>query len=399
MKTRIENTGVDLNYVGTFHSISLKIINEYDLLGYSPHILEGEHKLEFFKESVEELKLKETYIEPFLLQIEKLKRNGLFHEELVVNKSNKLEVFLKKSYELYENALIEKQMIDYEDMLLVLIKNIKNNKEFVDKFKHKFEHILIDEYQDSSLLQLNLIREMLKLNDKISFFAVGDDDQSIYGFRDAKIENILRFGDYFKDTNIIKLIDNYRSSKEIVEIANSLIKNNKFRYKKKLGNIKSNKGMIDKKVFMEQSKENNFIINKVKEFIDLGKSSSSIAILLRYNYQIKNFIPYFKENNIEFTTSLSDEEKIELELDNSGNGIKIITYHSAKGLEFETVFLPYLGEEIFLRKDSDIEEERRLFYVGITRAEENLFLTYSTTNKRFGQTIFTNPLPFLKEIE
>jgi DNA helicase-2/ATP-dependent DNA helicase PcrA len=61
--------------------------------------------------------------------------------------------------------------------------------------------------------------------------------------------------------------------------------------------------------------------------------------------------------------------------------------------------LPYLGEEIFLRKDSDIEEERRLFYVGITRAEENLFLTYSTTNKRFGQTIFTNPLPFLKEIE
>ncbi len=398
MEERIEKIGVYLKYIGTFHSFSLKLINEYNLLNYSPIILQGEEKREFFEESIKRLQLKSSYIDPFMAQIEKLKRNGLFYTELVVNKNNTMEVFLKKAYELYEAALIKQKRIDYENMLLVLIKNIKNNKKFREVFKNKFSHILIDEYQDTSLLQLNLIQEIIKLNNKINLFAVGDDDQSIYGFRDAKIENILRFEEQFKGTKVTKLLINYRSSKKIVKIANSLIKNNKFRYKKTLDNTNLDIGIIEKKVFLEQDQENYFIIEKLKSFINMGKNSNSIAILLRYNSQIKKLIPYLQNNNIEFTTSLSDEEKIELELDNRGNGIRVITYHSAKGLEFNTVFLPYLGEEIFLRKDTNIEEERRLFYVGITRAKENLFLTYSTTNKKFGQTIYTKPLLFLEEI-
>lgn len=398
MEERIKKMGIYLKYIGTFHSFSLKLINEYNLLNYSPTILQGEEKREFFENSIKVLELKSSYIEPFLYQIERLKRNGLFYDELIIDKNNTMEVFLKKAYELYEKDLIKQEKIDYENMLLVLIKSIKNNKKFREVFENKFSHILIDEYQDTSLLQLNLIQEIIKLNNKINLFAVGDDDQSIYGFRDAKIENILRFEEYFKGTEVTKLLINYRSSEKIVKIANSLIKNNKFRYKKTLDNIKLNTGIIEKKVFLEQEQENHFIIKKLKSFIDMGKNSNSIAILLRYNSQIKNLIPYLQNNDIEFTTSLSDEEKLELELDNSGNGIRIITYHSAKGLEFNTVFLPYLGEEIFLRKDSNIEEERRLFYVGITRAKEDLLLTYSTTNKKFGQTVYTNPLLFLKEI-
>jgi len=398
MKERITNNGIKLKYIGTFHSFSLKLITEYNLLNYNPSILEGDEKKEFFKESIKELQLKKQFIEPFLAQIEKLKRNGLFYNELIINKNNELEVFLKKSYELYEQALIKQEKIDYESMLLILIKNIKDNEEFRSILKNKFSHILIDEYQDTSLLQLNLIQEILNLNNKINIFAVGDDDQSIYGFRDAKIENILRFEEYFKGTEVTKLLINYRSGENIVKMANSLIKNNKFRYKKTLDNIKYNSGIIEQKVFLDEDEENKFIVKKIKNFINLGKNSNSIAILLRYNYQIKNLIPYFQESNIEFTTSLTDKEKIELELNNSGKGIKLITYHSAKGLEFDTVFLPCLGEEIFLRKFSNIEEERRIFYVGITRAKNNLFLTYSTTNKKFGQTLYTNKLSFLNEL-
>ncbi len=399
MKERIENTGINLKYAGTFHSVSLKLIDEYNLFGYSPGIISGNEKLEFFKESIKILQLKKAYFEPFLAQIEKLKRNGLFHNELIINKNNQMEVFLKKAYELYENALVKEGKTDYENMLLVLIKNIKENQEFRAVFKDKFSHILIDEYQDTSLLQLNLIQEIIKLNNNVNLFAVGDDDQSIYGFRDARIENILRFEEYFKGTKVTKLLVNYRSGEKIVKIANSLIKNNKFRYKKTLDNININNGIVEKKVFLNQEEENNYIMEKLKFFLDMGKNSNSIAILLRYNSQIKNLIPYMQNNNMEFTTSLTDEEKMELDLDNSGNGIRLITYHSAKGLEFDTVFLPYLGEEIFLRDNSDTEEERRLFYVGITRAKENLLLSYSTTNRKFGQTIYTNPLPFLKEIE
>jgi len=403
MKTRIEESGVELDYAGTFHSVSLKLINEYNLLAYNPDIIEGDNKLEFFTESIKELQLKENYIQPFLSQIEKLKRNGLFYNEIIPNKANKMEIFLKRAYELYQNALIKNQKIDYEDMLLVLIKNIKNNPQFKEKFASMFKHILVDEYQDSSILQLNLLREILNINNKINIFAVGDDDQSIYGFRDAKIENILRFEEYFKGAKVTKLIKNYRSDEQIVNLANSLIKNNKFRYKKNVIadlSLKSQKikGRIEKKIFLERNEENIFIVKKVMEFLESNHESSEIAILFRYKYQLKELIPYFKQKNIEFTTSLTDNEKIELELDNSGKGVNLITYHGAKGLEFQTVFLTCLETETFLKKDSDIEEERRLFYVGITRAKENLFLTNSTTVKRFGQTIFANKLFFLSEI-
>ena len=133
-----------------------------------------------------------------------------------------LEMLLEKIYRTYQNRLITLNVVDYGDLLLQNLNIFKNNPEILSLYQKKFKYILVDEYQDTNVCQhqwLNLLAENFK-----NICAVGDDDQSIYSWRGAEVKNILKFEETFKATKVIKLEENYRSTNNILEAANGLVK-------------------------------------------------------------------------------------------------------------------------------------------------------------------------------
>ena len=466
------------NYSGTFHSVGLKIIKDYNLLE-NPILLDEVLEMKIFKDVAKEFELKDDYIKPFFEQIKKMKMNGLFWDEIVVDSKNYIEKLLKGVYKRYQEVLAENNLIDYEDMLLLVIKKMKSDKDFLQELTQNFDHILIDEFQDSSFLQFNFLKEFVQGNSDINIFAVGDDDQSIYSFRDSKIENILNFHNYFKNSNIIKLKINYRSNKKIIKFANNLIKYNSYRYEKSLLPFKQEEGIVELNIYFDRAEEYAAILDKILLWRYEHNDINNIVILLKYNYQIDILNSFLTESGIETTTSnqtrvdkdivldiinifksfssdseilkeyaqtvltkydeslfLDDFDKnsypyeiIEMVLNRLDNnetknylidickdfytieefllnedrfipnneGVKIYTYHAVKGLQFDYVIMPYLEKESFLMKNSNIEEDRRVFYVGVTRAKEKLSFSYSKTTSKYGNIQYNTVLPFLNE--
>ena len=559
MKERVlkllDKDSIPFLWIGTFHSVCARMLRE-DVeklkIGLHKHfvIFDRDDSKSLIKKILKEEKLsEESYsaseiIEYFSLQ----KRGGKGYRSTVLN----------SIYEIYSKRLIESNAVDFEDLLLFALKLLKESEETRKKYQERFKYILVDEYQDTNDIQEELL-SILSQKWKNTFL-VGDEDQSIYGFRGSKVRHIVEFPKRYDGVKIIRLEQNYRSFDSILKAASALVSHNTERLGKNLWTDRRG----GEKVFffsgLSDREEANFVADTIKKFSE-NYNYSHFCVLMRTNAQsraveetflnkkipyqivgglkfyerkeIKDILAYIKlalnpydrvsllriinipprgigKTTIEEIEAISKEKEIPLftaiqkglnektlklrgvsslqtflkiiedtskkikelkpsevvtwlmgeisyedylESHNDPNkdsrieniwqlvsalkefeekegadfesflerqalqsdqdelngenaikdSVKVMTIHSAKGLEFPVVFIigvedGYFPHELSKMKEDEIEEERRLLYVGMTRAMDKLFLTNSRTRFIYGNVVERAPSPFLAEI-
>lgn len=272
---------------------------------------------------------------------------------------------------------------DYTDQVLDTIGFFTKNKNHVPEF----DNILVDEYQDVNAMQIKLLDLLFEKNPNVNLFAVGDPRQSIFGWRGSDINYILKFKDKYPGCEVVNLIKNYRSSKKIVDFMNYSIKEMKV---PDLNSEKNEEAEIKFYDFESEEAEQIYLLNSIKGFLNSGISGEEIFILARTNRQLNELSQKMKVAGISHVLK-TDEQKNPV-LSKSGD-VTLATIHAIKGLEAKIVFVIGCTENNFPCKASDHpvieivktgmqdydreEEERRLFYVAISRAKEKLFLSYS----------------------
>ena len=547
-------------WMSTFHSMCVRILRkESPKLDYDSNFV--------IFDTNDQKKLIKNILSDFDIDVKKYARDCLYRiagakNELVgpddFTPENFREEKIARVYPEYQKRLQENNAFDFGDLIMKTVELFLDNELVLDHYQEKFKYILVDEYQDVNHAQYKLVNLLSQKYNNIC--VVGDDDQGIYGFRGADISNILEFEEDYPNTEVIRLEQNYRSTKKILDAAYNVVVNNPHRKEKKLWT--DNPDGDDIKVYRANNgkDESRYIVNKIQELKDeAGHSLDDFAILYRTNAQSRNLeerllkenVPYrmiggFKfyerreiqdvlsylkvlynpdddvsleriinepsrgigpttlerlksyaslhglnlleavyevdqietistrfSNKVnkfaemikylddrkeelsvaELTKELLDEtgylralrekntdeardridnikellsdmeeftedndvaglgeylEKVALiagvdNLDESQEGVVLMTLHSAKGLEFPVVFLAGMEEEYLphgrsVGDEEEVAEERRLCYVGITRAEEKLFLTHANTRKIYGQVKSRLPSRFLGDI-
>jgi len=188
----------------------------------------------------------------------------------------KNDKIIAEVYEIYQNYLKEENLVDFDDLLLLTYEILKIDENLARRISNRYRYIMVDEYQDTNTLQFKLLQRLTLEHNNLC--VVGDDDQSIYSFRGAKVNNILQFEKEFKDTFIVRLEKNYRSTPEIIECSNNLIKENLIRHEKSLIATKPSGKDVVYKFFSDERDESRYIINQIK---NLNTKLSSVAILFR----------------------------------------------------------------------------------------------------------------------
>lgn len=552
MKERVE-TLVPGNYafLGTFHSLGVRILRENSKecgLESNFTILDSDDVLSLIKRIMKNKAIDPKELAPSYVRnrISFIKNENLSPREIdnlfnTISEKRVLDI-----YQTYQELIHKNNSVDFDDLLVLPVELFKKYPEILDKYQEKFKYILVDEYQDTNEVQYQFNK--LLASKYRNLFVVGDANQSIYGFRNANFRNILNFEKDYKDAYVVTLESNYRSTNNILECANCVIRNNKERKELNLkGTIGD--GVKTQYITCENGKmEALTIIDEIKKLYNQGYDYKDIGILYRTNGQsrlleevfLKENIPYnvvgayyfyqrkeikdllsylklinnqnddialrrvinepkrgigekaienlsneatrlgssmfdaiskgrelaFKElildmikaqDNLSLTEfidyvidksgmkeSLTSEKSLEndLRLDNleefksvtasfeertgsvnlsdfleeislvadisehkeEKDAVTLMTIHSAKGLEFDCVFLCGMEEGIFPHQnsfgsDAEIEEERRLCYVGITRARKVLYLTNAHSRILYGREQVNPPSRFIKEID
>ncbi len=552
MKERVE-TLVPGNYafLGTFHSLGVRILRENSKecgLESNFTILDSDDVLSLIKRIMKNKEIDPKEISPSYVRnrISFIKNENLSTREIDNLFNTVPEKKVLEIYQTYQELIHKNNSVDFDDLLVLPVELFKKYPEILDKYQEKFKYILVDEYQDTNEVQYQFNK--LLASKYRNLFVVGDANQSIYGFRNANFRNILNFEKDYKDAYVVTLESNYRSTNNILECANCVIRNNKERKELNLkGTIGD--GVKTQYITCENGKmEALTIIDEIKKLYNQGYDYKDIGILYRTNGQsrlleevfLKENIPYnvvgayyfyqrkeikdllsylklinnqnddialrrvinepkrgigekaienlsneatrlgssmfdaiskgrelaFKElildmikaqDNLSLTEfidyvidksgmkeSLTSEKSLEndLRLDNleefksvtasfeertgsvnlsdfleeislvadisehkeEKDAVTLMTIHSAKGLEFDCVFLCGMEEGIFPHQnsfgsDAEIEEERRLCYVGITRARKVLYLTNAHSRILYGREQVNPPSRFIKEID
>ena len=553
MKERVYNMiGDTYSFIGTFHSLGVKIIREhYDLLGLSRNfsIIDADDSLTIIKKILKNNNIDPKKFSPYAIRnkISFIKNEMLSQRELDTLFNTEFDKMCVNIYNTYERILHESSSVDFDDLLVYPVKLLEENDNILDYYQDKYQYILVDEYQDTNPVQYRFTK--LLASQYRNLFVVGDMNQSIYAFRQADYKNIMNFEKDYKECVTIKLEENYRSTNNILNAANCVIKNNKNR---KDLNLWSSNGDGEKVNYVrcyDGADEAHKVASYIKELNKDGVDYRDMAVLYRTNGQsrmiedeigraaipykifgglsfyarkeIKDLIAYLKvvynpDDNISLAriinvpkrgigdTSINklelasqeshtsmykllssskelsfkeliedlikdsanmnitdlvdkildksgmkkeyeDENSLESDLrlenleefksittnyensadtvdlgefleqisllsemnQNHGNddGVTLMTIHSAKGLEFNTVFIVGMEENIFPHSnafdegDEGIEEERRLCYVGITRAKERLYLMNAKKRILYGKESTNLPSRFLSEID
>ena len=293
-------------WMGTFHSISFKILRIF-IDELSPKynkgftIYDSTDQLKVLKKAIKKLDFDSDQHNPRLIKaiIDNLK-NSYSYGEWQIEDSNR-----RKIIETYQLLLQENNSMDFGDLILNLYEILSKNQKIKNNLQKKFKYILVDEYQDTNKIQSKLLS--LLTSDKKNLFAVGDDNQLIYGWRGASVENIIDFEARYPNTKIYKLEENYRSTPQILDVANNLIVNNKKRMDKTLWTQNNNGPLVELVSQYNDSDEAKFVAEKIKDYKDEFKLSD-FAVFYRTNAQSrvledqlrKNKIPYKIFGNISF---------------------------------------------------------------------------------------------------
>ena len=551
-------------WVSTFHSTCVKILRRtIDNIGYSNNftIYDAEDSERLIKQIIKAMNLNEKMFTAKSIMYEISNQKNELVDPATYAKEAAGDMRLEKIaqvYAAYQSQLRANNALDFDDLIFKTVEVFKNYPDVLEKYQDRFKYIMVDEYQDTNHAQYVFVKLLSSKYENLC--VVGDDDQSIYGWIGADIRNILDFEKDHKDTAVIKLEQNYRSTKPILDAANTVIKNNFNRKEKNLWTEKEDGEEITFHVLDSDQKEADFISSQIIEAVNKGASYNDFAILYRANAlsrvieenfvkksipyklfggvnfygrrEIRDILAYLKfinnpdddmalrriinvpkrgigtttvektavfaqANEIslyealcniddidelktrakkikEFTSLIAefteyekshsvsefiDEildkteyiEELKLEnteeatsrieniqeliskavefekgnedarlssfledvsliseidsLDENEDTVSLMTLHSAKGLEFPTVFIAAFEEGIFPSyrcvMDPDpnsMEEERRLCYVGITRARNKLYLTAARSRLHNGKYISNSPSRFVKEL-
>jgi len=214
-------------------------------------------------------------------EISRWKNNLISPQE--AKDSAKLANFKKIAsyYQKYEDYLLQNNLVDFDDLLALTYKILDQNEDICNETSQRYQYIMVDEYQDTNDLQLQLLKKLTSTHQNIC--VVGDDDQSIYGWRGANIRNILDFDKHYKDVTIYKLETNYRSTDNILKIANDLIEHNRQRHQKRLKGIKGEGAKVELISHENETLEANVIAKQIRELINKNVDLNDIAILYRIN--------------------------------------------------------------------------------------------------------------------
>lgn len=290
-------------FIGTFHSLGLKIVRENaSVIGYSNNvtILDRDDVNTLIKRFMKELNLDTEHypVKSILNKISFAKNEGLSPEEFDKFAKAPLDMASCKVYKMYESALKRSNSVDFDDLLILPLRIFKKDKSVLEKYQEHFKYILVDEYQDTNMVQYDMCK--LLASKYRNLFVVGDMDQSIYSFRFANYMNVINFEKDNKDAKVIVLDENYRSTNNILNAANDVIKNNKERKEK---NLWSSKGDGDKIKYIRcdnEQEEASTVVRLTKELLDKGEKPSEIAVLYRTNGQSRVFEEAFLKENIPF---------------------------------------------------------------------------------------------------
>jgi DNA helicase II / ATP-dependent DNA helicase PcrA len=570
MKERIESLlgDVQISWMGTFHSIASRILRtEFPEIGRDGtfSIIDANDQKAVIRDCLRQINLDEKVLSvaKALNKISSAKNQMQTPDEFSAKAFGYDAERIAKVYYLYQKTLEDNNSMDFDDLIMQMVMLLKNHEKIRNKYTEKFRHILIDEYQDVNPCQYQMAK--LLCNKENNICAVGDDDQSIYGFRGADVSIILRFEKDYVGSRIIKLEENYRSTGYILDAAHAVVKNNKGRKDKRLWTSSQKGEKISSNACCDTREEARYIAGEIRKWRDKGKKFRDFAILYRANFQsraieevlkqesidyeivggtnfyeraeVKDAVSYLKfifnnkdyisfrriinvptrgignvtqdkiiqeailknknlismmkdaaelprvgtkiqhtlqelagtlerlaeekdkmrlsdfvnkvledvgyfemlktdpdpknferienleelisdakdfemtaENNtleafLEKIALYTDADSKKNTVENDNGKVTLMTSHSAKGLEFPVVFITGLEESVFPHfrsiqenSKSAIEEERRLFYVSITRAMEKLYLTYSRERTIHGRTHNQSPSRFLREI-
>lgn len=513
--------------LSTIHSFCRYILRSE---GKVFEILSGKDQLVFLRNIMKQLRVKNVSIGMVLTEISLAKNNLISVEELrALYEGDKSMLKIADIFEAYDREKEKKYLLDFDDLLLEAHSLLRDNRQVREKYTERYLHLLVDEYQDTNPVQLEILKTLINGNSNSSFWVCGDDWQAIYSFTGSSVGNILNFDRMFQGSNIFILNLNYRSTPQILKVCQNLIRHNQRKIEKTLT---TNNGEGEDVIVLEASGEEGEALNLVNEINELikyrGFEYKDIAVLYRANFQSRvveevfsqRKIPYHIENGLNFynrpevktildylrvisdpLSEAGDEELVsvlnvpnryigkkfikELEefsqkrgvhlyqglkeigidlpyvrknvrelisfldplIDYSGNlspseainlirtsldydryitdedipspddvkianlnqlqlsaaryaniqsfleytdsfqdemvqdkeGVSLMTIHKAKGLEFPVVFMIGLVEGIIPTKKGDLEEERRICFVGISRAMQLLYLSWSHT--------------------
>jgi len=290
MRHRLEKLiGYDAKsmWIGTFHGIAHRILRQYYTqagLCDNFQIIDSEDQARLIKRIIKELQFDETECDPKRAQgfINRQKDEARRHQNLGPALNQEIAYFTE-IYRVYEAYCTRTYLVDFAELLLKVYELLDTNPDILQIFHHRFKHILVDEFQDTNTIQYKWLKKIASSSAQVT--VVGDDDQSIYGWRGAKVENIHRFSQDFPNGETIYLTQNYRSTNTIVSAANALINNNLER----LGNKVWTQGAKGAPIYLysgiNEIDEARFIVDRIRKWIHEGGQYSDIAVLYRSNAQ------------------------------------------------------------------------------------------------------------------
>jgi len=360
----------------TFHSLALYMLKQkigdtfaYEMVGLKKAPSPQESSPRDFLEEVSH----------YHLSAKNLDRERLFDPTLAPALARKLKP-------LRESVLNSAQVV-FEDLIYLATRLLEEHEDARDFYQAQWTEIMVDEYQDINPSQYRMVKALL--GNRKSLFVVGDDDQAIYGFRGADIGNINRFCEDFKDSTLIRLEWNYRSTSNILHLANAIFENKPLRLRKVLRAGNSN-GSGGNPLFRENRfpeiwvsenpvEEMMKVICKIRELREAYDLKwKNFAVLVRYNRQRLYYEEFLRDAELPVAgTEVDGGSTIE-------DGVHVETVHASKGLQYAVVFYAGLAEGLTpgectgsrKQQKKQLDEERRLYYVGVTRAEAYLILLY-----------------------
>ena len=288
----LKSEAIGLSWLGTFHSICAKILRKHAKaagLNSNFTILDTDDQVRLIKnicksENVDTKKLSPKLV---LTIIDKWKNNGWLPNDVIINRKDIFEKIILPIYKIYQQKLIDLNCCDFGDLILHCVNILEKNADIREIYNKNFKYILVDEYQDTNYIQSKWLNILANHNKNIC--CVGDDDQSIYSWRGAEIKNFLEFDKIYKDTKIIRLEENYRSTQNILSVASKLISHNKKRVGKTLRTNLNDGDLVKLNCFRNGKEEAIGLSDEIEKNLKHSYLLNNITILVRAIFQTREF--------------------------------------------------------------------------------------------------------------
>ena len=361
-------------FIRTFHSACLRILKDNaQYLNYREDflILDEGDRLSVIKKIMKEENTPKSIKPKDVSRYISAKKNEMrydigFEEE-----------YYKKVYDKYTEYEVKENVMDFDDLILNTIKLFEKEKSVLDNYKKRFKYILVDEFQDTNLQQYKLIKMLAQKNNKQTpdnqLTVVGDDDQSIYAFRGANVSNILNFENDFENTKIIRLEENYRCPKNVVEVALNVIKNNSHRHTKNVFSNKKSDYKIENWICYTDYEEAKSVANEIELLFDEGFNAKDIVILFRTNSQSRAYEKELMAHSINYKIVGGVGFYERAEIKDSISFLRLLTGFNDNFSIRRTINTPTrgIGEKTFAQFEAFADKKNLTLYDAIDIIEES----------------------------